>query len=180
MNVLHFMSSIWGGVVMYSFCLSIRAMALLKSSHRMCMWFGWLLVCCVMDCSINGIDLMSSSCEGIYMCINNHGYRGWLCISIICRYGDISVGVDILVMLPRYAYVLFISVRSPLLAGVYGILCCIHLVNACVLLNISLYCGNRFCMYFVDLVPVSLVSCIVIIAGLFGVFDISCWRFGRV
>ena len=53
------------------------------------------------------------------------------------------------------------------------ILCCIHLVIACVLLNISLYCGNRFCMYFVDFVAVNLVSCIVIIAGLFGVFDMS-------
>ena len=59
------------------------------------------------------------------------------------------------------------SVRSPPLAGVYGILCCMHLVSACVLLNISLYCGNRFCMYFVDFVAVNLVSCIVIIAGLF-------------
>ena len=82
-------------------------------------------------------------------------------------------------MFPGYAYFLFMSVRSPPLAGVYGILCCIHLVSACVLLNISLYCGNRFCMYFVDFVAVSLVSCIVIIAGSFGVFDISWWRFGK-
>ncbi len=82
-------------------------------------------------------------------------------------------------MFPGYAYFLFMSVRSPPLAGVYGILCCIHLVSACVLLNISLYCGNKFCMYFVDFVAVSLVSCMVIIAGLFGVFDMSCWRFGK-
>jgi hypothetical protein len=78
------------------------------------------------------------------MCIINHGCRGWLFISIICKYGDISTGVGILVMLPGYAYVLFISVRSPPLVGVYGLLCCMHLVNACVLLNISLYCGNKF------------------------------------
>ena len=103
-----------------------------------------------------------------------------MCISIICKYGDIAVGVGILVMLPGYAYSLFMSVRSPPLAGIYGILCCMHLVNACVLLNINLYCGNRFWMYFVDLVAVSLVSCIVIIAGLFGVSDMSWWRFGRV
>ena len=113
------------------------------------------------------------------MCIINHGCRGWLFISIICKYGDISTGVGILVMLPGYAYDLFISVRRPPLAGVYGLLCCMHLVNACVLLNISLYCGNRFWMYFVDFVAVNLVSCIVMIAGLFGMFDISLWRFGR-
>ena len=100
----------------------------------------------------------------------SHGCRGWFFISTICRYGEISTGVGILVMFPGYAYFLLISVRSPPLAGVYGILCCIHLVSAWVLLNISLYCGNRFVMYFVDFVAVSLVSCMVMIAGL---FDIS-------
>ena len=47
------------------------------------------------------------------------------------------------------------------------------------LLKISLCCGNRFCIYFVDFVAVSLVSCIVIIAGLLVVFAMSWWRFGR-
>ena len=65
------------------------------------------------------------------------------------------------------------SVRSPPLAGVYGILCWMHLVSAWVLLNINLYCGNRFCIYFVDFVAVNLVSCMVIIAGLFAVFVMS-------
>jgi hypothetical protein len=113
------------------------------------------------------------------MCIISHGCRGWLFISITCRYGEMLARVGILVMLPGYAYVLFMSIRSLPLAGVYGILCCIHLVSACVLLNISLYRGNRFCMYFVDFVAVNLVSCIVIIAGLLGVCDISLCRFGR-
>ena len=76
-------------------------------------------------------------------------------------------------MFPGYAYFLSMSARSPPLAGVHGILCCMHLVSACVLLKISLYCGNRFCMYFVDLVAVSLVSCMVIMAGLFVVSEIS-------
>ena len=75
---------------------------------------------------------------------------------------------------------LFMSVRSPPLAGVYDILCCIHLVDVCVLLNINLYCGNKFYMYFMDFVAVNLVSCMVIIAGLTGVFDMSWWRFGKV
>ena len=113
------------------------------------------------------------------MCIISHGCKGWFFISMICRYGDIAAGVGILMMLPGNAYVLFMSVRSPPLAGVYGILCCMHLVSACVLLNISLYWGNRFCMYFVDFVAVNLVSCMVIIAGLFGVLDISWCRLGR-
>ena len=34
------------------------------------------------------------------------------------------------------------------------------------LLKISLYSGNRFCMYFVDLVAISLVSWIVMIVVL--------------
>ena len=113
------------------------------------------------------------------MCIINHDCSGRFFNSIICRYGDITVGVGILVILPGYAYVLCMSVRSPPLAGVYGNLCCIHLVSACVLLNISLYCGNKFCIYFVDFVAVNLVSCMVIIAGLFGGFVMSWWRFGR-
>ena len=123
---------------------------------------------------------MSSKWEGIYMWIISQGCRGAFFICIICRYGDISAGVGILVMLPGYAYLLFMSVRRPPLAGLYGILCCVHLVKACVLLNISLYFGNKFCIYFVDFVAVSLVSCIVMIAGLFGVLVIRSWRLGRV
>ena len=178
-NIFHSMSSACGGVVMYSFCRPIKAISLLKSPHTMCMWFGRLVVCCVMLCCIVGICRISSSCDGIYMCVIDHDCSGWLFISIICRYGDIVAGVGIFVILPGYAYVLCMNVKSPPLAGVYGLLCCIHLVSACVLLNISLYYGNRFCMYFVDFVAVSLVSCIVMIAGLFGVYDISWWRFGR-
>lgn len=79
-------------------------------------------------------------------------------------------------MFPRNAYSWWISVNSPPLAGVYGIRCCMHLVSACMLLNISLYCGNSLYMYVIDLVAVSLVSWIVIIAGLFGMFVMSCWR----
>ena len=119
-------------------------MSLLKSPHNMCIWFGWSMVCCVMFCLISGMDPMSSSCDGIYMCIISQGCKCWLCIFIICRNGDIIAGVGILVILPGYAYSLFMSVRSPPLAGVYGLLCCMHLVSECVLLNISLYCGNRF------------------------------------
>ena len=31
-------------------------------------------------------------------------------------------------------------------------------MSACVLLNMSLYCGNKFWIYFIDFVTVSLVS----------------------
>ena len=64
-NVRHSMSSSCGGVVVYSFCLPIRATSLLKSPQRMCVWFGWLVVCWVMFCWIIGINLRSSSCDGI-------------------------------------------------------------------------------------------------------------------
>ena len=94
------------------------------------------------------------------MCRISQGCSGVICICIICRYGEFSTGVGILVRFLGYAYLLFIRVRSPPLVGLYGILCCIHLVKACVLLKISLYSGNRFCIYFVDFVAVSLVSCI--------------------
>ena len=157
-NVRHSMSSAWGGVMLCSFWRPIRAMSLLKSPHRMCAWFECLLICCVMICWIIGMVLMSSSCDGMYICIISHGCSGWFLISIICRYGEISAGVGIFEMFPEYAYFLSMSVRSPPLIGVYGILCCMHHVSACVLLKISLCFGNRFCMYFVDFVAVSLVS----------------------
>ena len=123
---------------------------------------------------------MSSKWDGIYMCRINHGYRGVFCICIICKYGEISAGVGILMIFLGYAYLLFIRVRSPPLAGVYGILCCMHLVNAWVLLNISLYSGNKFCIYFVDFVAVSLVSCIVMIVGFVILSAIKLCMFGKV
>lgn len=41
-----------------------------------------------------------------------------------------------------------------------------HLVSTCVLLKISLYCGNKILMYLVDLAILNLVSCMVIMAGM--------------
>jgi hypothetical protein len=55
-----------------------------------------------------------------------------------------------------------------------------HLVNAWVLLNISLYFGNKFCIYFVDFVAVSLVSCIVMIVGFVILSAIKLCMFGKV
>ena len=92
------------------------------------------------------------------MCIISHGCSGLFFICIVCRYGDMIAGDGIFVMFPGNAYLWFMSVSRPPLAGVYGILCWIHLVSACVLLKISLYCGKRFWIYLVDLVAVSLVS----------------------
>ena len=54
-----------------------------------------------------------------------------------------------------------------------------HLVSACVLLKMSLNSGNRFCMYFVDLFAVSLVSWMCIIAVLFRELFIRLCRFGN-
>ena len=64
------------------------------------------------------MHLMSSACDGMYICISSHDCSGWFLISIICRYGEISTGVGIFEMFPGYAYFLSMSVRSPPLAGV--------------------------------------------------------------
>ena len=42
------------------------------------------------------MDRMSSTCDGMYICIISHDCSGWFFISIICKYGEISVGVGIL------------------------------------------------------------------------------------
>ena len=123
---------------------------------------------------------MSSGCVGIYMCMSSQGLNGWLLIFIICRYGEISAGVGILVIFPGNAYLLWISVSKPPLPGVYGILCWIHLVSACVLLKMSLNAGKRFCIYLVDFFAESLVSWICIIVVLFGELFIRLCRFGSV
>ena len=73
-------------------------------------------------------------------------------IFMICRYGEIEAGVGILCMFPGQAYVLWMSISRPPQEGVRGIpLLLRHLVGILVLLNISLYVGNRFWIYFVDL-----------------------------
>ena len=99
---------------------------------------------------------------------------------MICKYGDILDGVGILVIFPGKAYLLCINVSKPPLLGVYGILCCMHLVRVCVLLKMSLYSGNRFCIYLVDLVAVSFVSCMFMIAVFVGVLFMRLCKFGRV
>ena len=48
----------------------------------------------------------------------------------------------------------------------------------CVLLKKSLYSGKMFCMYLVDLVAVSLVSCMVMPVGRFWEYVVSSWRHG--
>ena len=61
---------------------------------------------------------VSSKCRGIYMCIISQGISGWLFIFIICRYGEILAGVEILMTFPGNAYLLWISVSRPPLPGV--------------------------------------------------------------
>ena len=122
---------------------------------------------------------VSSGCVGIYICIISQGISGWLFIFIICRYGEILDGVGILETFPGNAYLLWMSVSKPPLPGVYGIRCCMHLVRACVLLKMSLKSGNRFCMYFVDLLAVSFVSWICMIAVLLRELFVRLCMLGR-
>jgi hypothetical protein len=63
---------------------------------------------------------MSSMWVGMYRCIRKYVERGWLAILIICRYGDISLVVGILVILPGNAYSWCIRISSPPLRLLYG------------------------------------------------------------
>ena len=47
---------------------------------------------------------MSFSCDGMYICINSHGWSGLFFMWMICRYGDMLAGEGILVMFPWNAY----------------------------------------------------------------------------
>ena len=91
-----------------------------------------------------GISLKSSLSDGMYRCIISQDCKGWFLMCIICRYGNMFIGVGIFFMLLGNAYLLFISVSSPPLAGVYGILYCRLLISEYVLLKMSLYCGKIF------------------------------------
>jgi hypothetical protein len=113
-----------------------------------------------------GMSCRSSGCDGIYRWRINIRMRGGFCS--ICRYGEISGLVGILVMLFGYVYLLWIRVSSPPLGGVYGIpVCWLYLVGVCVLLKNSLYWGNILCMYFGDFLKVNFVSWRVNMAGVY-------------
>jgi hypothetical protein len=56
----------------------------------------------------------------MYRCIRKYVERGRLAILIICKYGDISSVVGILVILPRKAYSWRIRVSSLPLGLLYG------------------------------------------------------------
>ena len=54
------------------------------------------------------------------MYIINHGCWGTSLMFIICKYGDISAGVGILMMLPGYAYIfVYKCEESPFCMGVW-------------------------------------------------------------
>ena len=63
----------------------MRSISLLKSPHKMCVWFGCVAICCAMFCFISGMSLMSPVCVGIYLFIISHGCRGLFFIVIICK-----------------------------------------------------------------------------------------------
>ena len=58
--VFHFRSSSCGGVNLCSFCLPISAISLLKSPHRIYVWFGCVSISLLMVCCMVGINLISS------------------------------------------------------------------------------------------------------------------------
>jgi hypothetical protein len=64
--------------------------------------------------------MMSSMCVGIYRYIRKYGVSRRLVILIICKYGEISAVVGILVILPGNAYFWCIRVNRPPLGLLYG------------------------------------------------------------
>ena len=82
-NTSHCVSSAWGRVLLFSFCLPMSAMSLLKSPYSIYVWFGYVLICVCMSCCMIGMSLISSSCDGIYRCNISHGWSGLFFICII-------------------------------------------------------------------------------------------------
>jgi hypothetical protein len=115
--------------------------------------------------------MISSIGEGMYKCITRYVRRVWFAILIICKYGEMSSMVGILVILLGNTYCWCIIVNRPPLGLLYGCpwvqRCWVFVV---VLLNIILYCGNSLCKYLVDSVAVSLVSCMATMEGGVGSF----------
>ena len=85
MYVLHVWSSSCGGIYLNSFWCSISAISLLKSPHNICVWLGCESICILIVCCMIGISLISSMCEGMYICNMSHDCNGWFFICMICR-----------------------------------------------------------------------------------------------
>ena len=103
---------------MLLFCLPLSAMSRLKSPHNAYMWLGCEVIWLVLSVLRCGMRHVSSKCVRIYICMINHGVRGWLFIFIICSCGKMLAGVEILLTFPRNAYLLWINVSRPPLPGV--------------------------------------------------------------
>ena len=58
--IFHNRSSSCGGVNLCSFCHPISTISLLKSPHRIYVWFGCASICILMVCCMVGINLISS------------------------------------------------------------------------------------------------------------------------
>ena len=122
------------------FVVPVKAISLLKSPSKIMLlcrllWMWLNIVVCIV-----GMWMMSSISVGMYRCIRKYGVSRRLVIFIICKYGEISLVVGILVILPRNAYFWCIRLNRPPLGLLYGW----PLVQRCwifvfVLLNIILY-----------------------------------------
>ena len=82
---LHVWSSSYGGVYLNSFWRPISAMSLLKFPHNICVWFGCESICILIVCCVIGINLISSMCEGMYICYMSHDCNGWFFMCMIWR-----------------------------------------------------------------------------------------------
>ena len=83
--VLHNWFFFLWGIYLNSFWHPISAISLLKSLHNICMWLGCESICILIVCCMIGISLISSMCEGMYICNMNDDCNGWFFICMICR-----------------------------------------------------------------------------------------------
>jgi hypothetical protein len=86
-NCLHSRSCCVGSVFVVPYYLPIRAMSLLKSSHRMTLFRGLLWMWLNIVVRIMDMRVMSSMWVGIYRCIRKDVGRGWFVILIIYGIG---------------------------------------------------------------------------------------------
>jgi hypothetical protein len=96
--------------------LPLSSMLRLKSPARMIRWFWWLRVRFWICVCISLIRCMSCGCVGMYIFNSSIGVMGLLVISMAWRYGDIGLGVGILVMFWFVYMDLDIRVNMPPLA----------------------------------------------------------------
>ena len=145
------------------FVYQIEGISWLTFPHNMYAWSGWPFLWFIMVFWIVGIRGNFSSCEDMYRFIIIHGYGGWFGIQIMLRIGHKFAKVCVVKRLPRNACLLWTSLNSPPLWPLrhslvysYGDVMYVYYKK--------LRYGNKSWMCLANLVAISLIPCIKMIA----------------